>query len=171
MHVTPLCMADTMNPAEIDISAVAICTKVPYLEQGTNDDNTKQTPTLTIICEQYPPKAWANIYTDGSTTNAIHDSGAGVAICLPSGSTEAASVATRRHHTNYKVRGIAGGHLSCCGLTTEEHHGCISHRCTLSSTSPDQQQIATSSKSSATTQQQLQSGPSVDTRPVQSSWK
>jgi len=39
MHVTPMCMADTMNPAEIDISTVTICTKVPHLEQGTNDDN------------------------------------------------------------------------------------------------------------------------------------
>jgi len=31
--------------------------------------------------------------------------------------------------------------------------------------------IVTSRKSSATTQQQLQSAPSVDTRPVRSSWK
>ena len=50
MPVTPLCMADTMNPAEIDISAVAICKKVPHLKQGTDDDNTKQTQTLAMIC-------------------------------------------------------------------------------------------------------------------------
>jgi len=48
----------------------------------------------------------------------------------------------------------------------EERHSCISQRYALSSTSPDQQQIATSSKSSATTQQQLQSSPSADTRPL-----
>jgi len=48
MPVTPMCMADTMNPAEIDISSVTICTKVPYLEQ---DDNTKLTQTLAMICE------------------------------------------------------------------------------------------------------------------------
>ena len=53
----------------------------------------------------------------------------------------------------------------------EEHHGCISNKCALSSATPDQHQIVTSSKSSATTQQQLQSGPSVDTRPLRSSWK
>ena len=68
-------------------------------------------------------------------------------------------------------RGIDNGNLSCCGLTTEEHHGCISHWCALSSTSPNQQHITSSSKCSATTQQQLQSGPSVDTRPLRSSWK
>jgi len=41
MPVTSLFMADTMNPIEIDISTVTICTKIPYLEQGTDDDNTK----------------------------------------------------------------------------------------------------------------------------------
>ena len=56
-------------------------------------------------------------------------------------------------------------------LTTEEHRGCISHWCAFSSTSHDQQHIATSSKSSATTQQQLQSGPTVDTHPLRNSWK
>ena len=52
----------------------------------------------------------------------------------------------------------------------EERHSCISHRYALSSTSPDQQHIATSSKSSATTQQQLQSSPSVNTRPLRCFW-
>ena len=33
----------------------------------------------------------------------------------------------------------------------EEHHGCISNKCALSSATPDQHQIVTSSKSSATT--------------------
>ena len=51
----------------------------------------------------------------------------------------------------------------------EGHHGCISHKCTLSYTTPDQQQIATSSKSCGTTKQQLQSGPSVATHPLWSS--
>ena len=64
MPVTPMCMADTMNPAEIDIPTVTICTKVPHLEQGTNDEHTKQTETLAMICEQYLPKAWINVYTN-----------------------------------------------------------------------------------------------------------
>jgi len=55
--------------------------------------------------------------------------------------------------------------------TAEDHPGCISNGCALSYTSPAYQQIVIPSKSSATTQQQLQSGPSVDTRPVRSSWK
>ena len=56
-----------------------------------HDDNTKQTQTLAMICEQYPQEAWTNIYTDGSATNAILDSGPGIAIYFPSGSTDAAS--------------------------------------------------------------------------------
>ena len=41
MPCTPLGIADIMKPD--DLSAVTICTKVSYLEQGTDDDNTKQT--------------------------------------------------------------------------------------------------------------------------------
>ena len=40
-----------------------------------------------MICEQYIPYAWTNVYTDGSATNAIQDSGAGIVFYLPSGST------------------------------------------------------------------------------------
>ena len=40
MPVTPMCMTDTMNPAEIDIPTVTIYTKVPHIEQGINNDNT-----------------------------------------------------------------------------------------------------------------------------------
>ena len=72
MPVTPLCMADTMNPVEIDTLTVTICTKVPHLEQGTDDDKTM---TLAMICEQYSPEAWTNVYTDGSSANVIQDSG------------------------------------------------------------------------------------------------
>ena len=100
MPVTPLCMADTMNPVEIVLSTVTICMKVPHLEQGTYDNITKQTQTLAMICEQYPLEAWTNvyvyIYTDGSPNNAIQDSGAGIAIYLPSVSTVAA-----RYYSNY----------------------------------------------------------------------
>ena len=57
------------------------------------------------------------------------------------------------HQIQSRVRGMDDGHLSCWGLTIEEHHGCISHWCVLSSTNPDQEQIAISSKISATTKQ------------------
>ena len=58
-----------------------------------------------MICEQYPPEAWTSVYTDGSATNVIQDSGAGtgIVIYLPSGSTEVASTATQRHRSNYKT--------------------------------------------------------------------
>ena len=59
--------------------------------------------------------------------------------------------AARRHYSNYKYS------HSCLAVDSkpEDHHGCISHSCAISSTTPDQQQMATSSKNSATTQQQL----------------
>ena len=72
-----------MNPIEIDISTVTICTKVSNLERRTYDDNTKQTRTLAMICEQYRTEAWTNVYTYGSANNVIHDSGDGIAIYLP----------------------------------------------------------------------------------------
>ena len=49
--------------------------------------------SLAMTCEQYPPEAWTNV----SATNASQDSGAGIAIYFPIGSTEAASAATGRH--------------------------------------------------------------------------
>ena len=52
MPVTPLCMTDTMNQVESFISTVAICTMVPHAKQGTDDDTTKHTRTLAMICEQ-----------------------------------------------------------------------------------------------------------------------
>jgi len=53
---------------------VAICMKVPQLEQGTDDDNNKQTQPQAMICEQFPAEAWTNVYTDSSATNVIQDS-------------------------------------------------------------------------------------------------
>ena len=97
MPVTLLYMDDTMNPAKIDILTVTICKKVPHLEHGTDDDNTKRTQILAMICEQYPPEAWTNVYTDGSATNAIY---------VPSGRTEAANAVTRRHYSNYKAEAL-----------------------------------------------------------------
>jgi len=41
MLVTHLRMTDTMNPIGIYISTVTICTTIPHLEQGSDDDNTK----------------------------------------------------------------------------------------------------------------------------------
>jgi len=86
---------------------VIICTKVPHLEQGTDDNNTKQTQTIAIICEQYPPEVWINIYADGSSTTAIHDSGADIVIYFTSDSTEADSAATQRHYSSYKAESKA----------------------------------------------------------------
>ena len=102
-------------------------TKVPHLDQGTDDDNTKQTQTLAMICEQYLPEAWTNVYTDGSATNVIQDSW--YCHLLPSRqhSTSQCSNTKTQHQLQSRVRGIDDGHLSWCRHMTEEPHGCISH--------------------------------------------
>ena len=41
-----------------------------FLEQGTEDYNTKRTQVLAMICEQYSPEAWTHVYIDGSAANA-----------------------------------------------------------------------------------------------------
>ena len=60
-----------------------------------------------MICEQFPPEAWINVYTGGSVTNDIEDNGAGIAIYLPSGRTEAPSAATPIHYNKYKAESKA----------------------------------------------------------------
>ena len=86
------------------LSTVTICTKVPFLEQGTQeDDNTKRNQTLAMIHEQYPREAWTHVYTDGSATNVIQDGGAGIAIQHPNGFTETASAATGTQCSNCRA--------------------------------------------------------------------
>ena len=170
MPVTPLGFADITDTVKIDISAVTTCMYVLHLEQGTDDDNTKQTKTLAKICEQNLPEVWTHVYTDGSATSVFQNCGAGIVTYFPNSSTETASAATRIHYINYKAE--SEGLMKAISLAVdskpEEHHDCISHR---SSTSPVQQQLVTSSKSSATIQQQLQMDPPLDTRPFWSSGK
>ena len=133
--------------------------QAPHIEQGTDDDNTKRTQTLAMICEQYPQEAWTRVYTHGSATNVFQNGGAGIDIYFPNGSKKTASAATRRHYSNCKTASEALIIAISIAVDSklEEHYNCISHIYALSSTSPDQQQIYISSKSSVTTQQQYYS--------------
>ena len=107
MTVAPLGIDDITNPCD-NLSTVTICTKVPFLEQGTQEDNnTKRNQTIAMIHEQYPQEAWTHVYTDGSATNAIQDGGAGIAIQHPNGFTETASAATGTQCSNYRAESEA----------------------------------------------------------------
>mgnify|MGYP000135611942 CR=1 FL=1 len=108
-----------MNTGKIEILTVTMFTKVPHIEQGTYDDNTKQSQTLAMICEQSPPEAWTNVCTDGSSTNAIQDSWAGIVIYYRQHRSSQYSNTKTPQQLQSRLRGIGDGHLSVCGLTTE----------------------------------------------------
>ena len=98
-------------------STVTICTKVPYLDKGTDDDNTNQTRTLAMVCEQYPPEAWINVYTGGSATNAIRDS----KLVLPFTSLAPAQKQPVQQNEDTTAT-TKQSQRHWCGLTIEEHH-------------------------------------------------
>ena len=58
---------------------------------------------LVNIAENYPPETLTHVYTDGSATKTITDSGAGIIIQYPSGATQTVSSATGKHCTNYRA--------------------------------------------------------------------
>ena len=119
-----------------------------------------------MICEQFPPEAWINVYTGGSVTNDIEDNGAGIAIYFPSDRTEAPSAQHQYTTANTKQSQRHAGHLHWCGLTTEEHHGYKSNWCVLQALTNDKLSYLTKAL-------QLLSYNclSVNTCPVRSSWK
>ena len=101
---TPLGMTDIIDPLENDLSAVTVCTVVPYLEQGKQQhDSIRKSLTVAMISEEYPPEIWTHVYTDGSATNAIKDGGAGIVIHHPNGMRETAYAATGTHCSNYRA--------------------------------------------------------------------
>ena len=166
MSVTPLCMADIINP-------VTFGTKVPYPEQSTDDENTRWTQTLAMSCELYLPEAWNYIYTDVSTVNAIQDGRLGIVIYSPSGSTVTLSTATYRHCSNHKAESEALVKVFSADKDSNQKRSiAVFLTNALSVLQALTKTIVTSSKSkgSATTQKQLHTGP-PDTRPLRSSWK
>ena len=92
-------------------------------------------------------RSLTRVYTHGFVTNVIQNGGAGVVIYFPNGSTDTVIEATRRHYSNYIDESDALMKAISLAVDSkpEGHHGCISHNCVLSSTSPDQQQFSTSS--------------------------
>ena len=77
----------------------------------------------------------------------VLNGGAGIAIYLHKGSTQTAIAATRRHYSNYneELEALLKAISLDVDSKPKEHHDCISHRCVLGYTNPDQQHIATPS--------------------------
>ena len=65
------------------------------------DDTSKKLLTLSYIDDLYPQDTCIRIYTDGSTTYAIQDGGAGSIIYLPDEDTIESATATGKHCTHY----------------------------------------------------------------------
>ena len=92
------------EPWVTDISDIKVHTTVPSLSDGdTHDDTVKQSLTLAKIAERYPQKAWIHVFTDGSATNAVTNTGAGILAHFPGGQKVSASVAAGKHCSNYRA--------------------------------------------------------------------
>ncbi|XP_041357542.1 uncharacterized protein LOC121374506 [Gigantopelta aegis] len=74
-----------------------------------------------MIDEQYPETSWAQVYTDGSATNALENGGAGIYIMDPSSYREEAHFLTGKHCTNYAAEVEALIHAAHIISTTEEN--------------------------------------------------
>ena len=85
----PFFPPDMSEPWVTDITDVKVHTTVPSLSDGeTQDDMTKQSPTLAMIAERYPQEAWIHVFTDGSATNAVTNGGAGILVHFPGGQVD-----------------------------------------------------------------------------------
>ena len=73
-------------PCQNTTRSIDIRATVPAVTRD-QDDTSKKLLTLSYIDDLYPQGTWICIYTDGSTTYAIQDGGAGSIIYLPDGDT------------------------------------------------------------------------------------
>ena len=74
-----------------------------------------------MLEEKYPSEAWIRIYTDGSSTNAVANGGAGILLQFPDGQSTAVSVATGRHSTNYHAETEALVQAAVMVQSSEDH--------------------------------------------------
>ena len=102
--ILSLSKQDFTKSCENTTSEIQIKTTIPQLDQGKElDASIRRSHALVNIAENYPPETWTHVYTDGSTTKAITDGGAGIIIQYPSSATQTASSATGKHCTNYRA--------------------------------------------------------------------
>ena len=102
--------------------SLTIRNSIPGLTKE-QDDSVKKQEALSYIHvdELYPQDAWIHVYTDGSATNAIGDSGAGSTIYLQGGQQIKHSVATGKHCTNYgaEIKALEQGAKAIDDLTDQ----------------------------------------------------
>ena len=73
-------------PCQITTQSIDIKVTVPAVTRD-QDDSSKKLLAISYIYNFYPQDTWICIYTDGSTTDAIQDGGAGSILFLPNGDT------------------------------------------------------------------------------------
>ena len=94
----PFFPPDMSEPWVTDITGIKVHTTVPSLSDGdAQDDTVKQSLTLAMIAERYPEETWIHAFTDGSTTNAVTNGGAGILVHFPGGQKVSASMEVGKH--------------------------------------------------------------------------
>ena len=96
--------------------SLTIRTTIPTVTRD-QEVTSKKRLTLSHIDAFHPQASWIHIYTDGSTTDAVQDGGAGTLIYLPYGETLEA--ATGQYCTNYdaEVKALEQGTQAVIDIT------------------------------------------------------
>ena len=99
----PFFPPDMPEPWVTDVTDIKVHTTIPsFSDRDTQDDRVKQSLSLAIIAERYPQEAWIHVFTDGSATNAVNNGGASILVHFPGGRKVSASMAVRKHCSNYR---------------------------------------------------------------------
>ncbi|XP_041379145.1 uncharacterized protein LOC121391659 [Gigantopelta aegis] len=100
----PFCPTDLPQPWNDEQANVQISMSVPQLASAdSQNDLVKRSLAMAMISDRYPEESWIHAYTDGSSTNAVANGGAGIFIKLPSRNTLTAKVPTGTHSSNYNA--------------------------------------------------------------------
>ena len=93
---------------EWDNPNIKIETNVPGIgEKNEHGDHQLKNLTLEYIDTVYPQETWTQVYTDGSSENAVRNGGGGIHIRYPNGLVTDTSIATGKYSTNYRAESCA----------------------------------------------------------------
>jgi ribonuclease HI len=91
-------------PWESALRKATIQTTVPGITAKDEQSSVaRKALTLAMLEETYPRESWIRVFTDGSSTKAVKNGGAGVFIQFPSGEWKAEARPTGLHCTNYRA--------------------------------------------------------------------
>ena len=96
------------NPPWIEGSNYHIQSSIPGVgPKDSQSDLEKKSYTLECLQMKYPEADWTHAYTDGSSTDAVRNGGAGIYIRYPGGEQDKISIATGLYSTNFRAEAVA----------------------------------------------------------------